>query len=94
MEPVPSNIKKRYPRRGPLQQCRFAEATAFRCFRCTRIKRSKLICVYMDDWSKRLCNGCYGRLLSLYDIKSGTKTEDERATELAGTLLSMVSLDD
>lgn len=94
MEPVPSSVKKRYPRRGPLQQCRFAEATAFRCFRCTRIKRSKLISVYMEDWSKRLCNGCYGRLLSLYDIKSGTKTEDERAKELAGALLSMVSLDD
>ena len=94
MEPVPSSVKKRYPRRGPLQQCRFAEATAFRCFRCARVKRSKLVCVYMDDWSRRLCNGCYGRLLSLYKIKSGTKAEDERAGELAGALLSTVSLDD
>lgn len=94
MEPVPSSVTKRYPTRGPLQQWRFAEATAFACFRCGRTKRSKLISVYMDDWSRRLCNGCYGRLLSLFNIKSGTRPEDERARELADALLSTVSLDD
>ena len=94
MEPVPSSVTKRYPRRGPLQQWRFAEATAFACFRCGRTKLSKLISVYMDDWSRRLCNGCYGRLLSLFNIKSGTRPQDERARELAGALLSTVSLDD
>ena len=93
-KPVPSNVAKRYPRRGPLQQWRFAEATAFTCVRCGRTKRSKLISVYMGDWTKRLCNGCYGRLLSLYDIKSGTKAEDERAKKLAEALVSTVSLDD
>ena len=31
---------------------------------------SKLITVYRGDWSKRLCNGCYGRLLSIYEIKA------------------------
>ena len=94
MNPVPSTVTKRYPRRGPLQQIRFVEATAFRCFRCSRSKKSKLITVYNGDWSRRLCNGCYGRLLSLYEIKAGTKTDDERAKELADVLLSTVSQED
>lgn len=72
--PVPSSIVKQYPSRGPMQQFRFKEATAFRCFRCGSTKTSKLIVVYGQDWNRRLCNGCYGRLLSIYEIKSGTAT--------------------
>ena len=94
MEPVPSKATKRYPRRGPLQQIRFVEATAFRCFRCGSTKKSKLISVYMGDWSRRLCNGCYGLLLSFYEIKAGAKADDERAKELADALLLAVSLED
>lgn len=94
MESVPSRATKNYPRRGPLQQFRFAEATAFRCFRCGSAKKSKLISVYQADWSRRLCNGCYGRLLSLYEIMAGTKADDERARELADALLSAVSSED
>jgi hypothetical protein len=94
MEPVPSTITKTYPQRGPLQQFRFAEGTAFRCFRCGDTKKSKLITVYASDWSRRLCNGCYGCLLSLYEIKAGTRADDERAEELAAALLSTVALDD
>lgn len=94
MEHVPSTVTKTYPKRGPLQQFRFAEGTAFSCFRCGETKKSKLITVYGRDWSKRLCNGCYGRLLSLYDIKAGTGAEDERAEQLAAALLSTVALDD
>src|ERR1035438_6769655 len=93
MEPVPSTVVKRYPQRGPMQQFRFAESTAFTCFRCGDTKKSKLITVYGGDWSKRLCNGCYGRLLSLYEIKAGTATDDQRAEELASALLSAVALD-
>ena len=81
MEPVPSTTIKTYPRRGPLQQFRFADRTAFRCFRCGVTKKSKLITVYAGDWSKRLCNGCYGRLLSLHEIKAGTSSDDQRAEE-------------
>jgi hypothetical protein len=94
MTTVPSNIIKTYQQRGPLQQFRFAEGTAFRCFRCGVSKKSKLITVYAGDWSKRLCNGCYGRLLSLYEIKAGTSTDDQRAAELAAALLSIVALAD
>lgn len=94
MEPVPSTIAKTYPRRGPLQQFRFVDGTAFKCLRCGDTKKSKLITVYMGDWSKRLCNGCYGRLLSLYEIKAGTAPDDQRAEELALALLAAVALDD
>lgn len=94
MEPVPSTITKTYPQRGPLQQFRFAAATAFHCFRCGVAKKSKLLTVYGGDWSRRLCNGCYGRLLSLYKIKAGTATDDEKAEELAALLVSLVSVDD
>jgi hypothetical protein len=93
MEPVPSTITKTYAQRGPLQQFRFAESTAFRCFRCGDTKKSKLITVYNSDWSKRLCNGCYGRLLSLYEIKAGTAADDQKAEELAAALLWAVTLD-
>src|SRR3954454_24092716 len=72
LQPAPSTIVKTYPPRGPMQQFRFAESTAFDCFRCGQAKKSKLITVYRQDWSRRLCNGCYGRLLSIYEIKAGT----------------------
>ena len=91
--PVPSTITKTYAQRGPLQQFRFAASTAFRCFRCGDTKKSKLITVFNDDWSKCLCNGCYGRLLSVYDIKAGTASDDQKAEELAAVLLSAATLD-
>ena len=94
MVPVPSDVTKRYPQRGPLQQFRFAESTSFRCYRCGTAKKSRLITVYMRDWSRRLCNGCYGNLLSLYEIKAGTKLDDARAEELAAALLAVVALED
>jgi hypothetical protein len=77
-----------------MQQFRFAEGSAFTCFRCGDAKKSKLITVYGGDWSRRLCNGCYGRLLSLYEIKAGTAADDQRADELASALLSAVAVDD
>jgi hypothetical protein len=94
VEPVPSTVTKTYPQRGPLQQFRFVESTAFACFRCGQPKKSKLIAVYNHDWSKKLCNGCYGRLLSVYEIKAGTAADDQRAEELVSALVSSVALDD
>lgn len=93
MEPVPSTVTKSYPPRGPLKQFRLAEGTAFRCFRCGDTKKSKLVTVYSGDWSRKLCNGCYGRLLALYEIKAGTAAEDQRADQLAEALLSLASVD-
>lgn len=93
MEPVPSTVTKVYPPRGPLQQFRFNEATAFRCFRCGEMKTSKLITVYSGNWSRKLCNGCYGRLLSLYEIKVGPETDDQRTEQLSNALLSFATVD-
>lgn len=94
MQPTPSTVTKTYPPRGPLQQHRLAESTAFDCFRCGQAKKSKLITVYSQNWSRRLCNGCYGRLLSIYEIKAGTAADDERAEALAAALADMVTGDD
>lgn len=92
-QPLASEILKIYPQRGPMQQFRLTELTAFHCFRCGQSKKSKLVVTYDRDWGHLLCNGCYGRLLSIYDIKAGTKSEDEKATELAGILLSLYNKD-
>lgn len=88
--PVPSTVTKTYPRRGPLQQFRCIEATSFRCFRCTQAKKSKLITIHSGDWTRKLCNACYGFLLSIYNVKAGTDADDKRADLLAKALLSMV----
>lgn len=94
MEPVPSTVTKAYPPRGPLRQFRFASATAFRCFRCGTSKKSKLITIYAEDWSRRLCNGCYGNLLSVYKVKAGSGPDDARAEQLSLEVLKLVSKDD
>lgn len=94
MKPVPSSITKTYNSRGPLQQYRFEAATAFECIRCGQSKKAKLISVYLSDWSKKLCNGCYGELLSIYEIKAGTGPEDQRALKLAASLLKSASEDE
>ncbi|MBE3124234.1 MAG: hypothetical protein IMZ57_01075 [Acidobacteria bacterium] len=53
-----------------------------------------MITVYGGDWSRKLCNGCYGRLLSLFEIKAGIIPDDQRVEALVGTLLATVALDD
>lgn len=93
MEPIPATLTKTYPRRGPLQQFRFAESVAFRCFRCGNTKKSKLITRHAEDWSQKLCNGCYGFLLSIYEIKAGTEADDERADKLIQVLFSLTTIE-
>jgi len=58
------NITKQYPQNGFLSQFRFEKSISFECFRCGKTKTSKLITIYENDWSKKLCNGCYGYLSS------------------------------
>ena len=38
-----------------------------------------------------MCNGCYGGLLFIYDIKAGTKNENEKVQELTDVLFKLVS---
>ena len=84
------NITKEYPKRGPLSQYRFEKSITFNCFRCGQSKSSKLITFYNSDWNKRLCNGCYGRLLSIYDIKIGQKEIDEKVEQLLDVIRKLV----
>jgi hypothetical protein len=65
-------------------------ASAFRCFRCGREKKSKLVAVFRDDWNHLLCNGCYGFLLSVIEIKAGDASTTERAQLLGELLPSLV----
>ncbi|MBU1013815.1 MAG: hypothetical protein KKG99_12485 [Bacteroidetes bacterium] len=90
----PGKIIKEYPARGPIKQYRFDKVIAFTCFRCDRDKKSKLITIYSESWNKRLCNGCYGWLLSIHEIKSGTKSEDEKVEDLSVLLTKLVSEDE
>ena len=76
-----------------MHQYRLNEATAFHCFRCGESKKAKLATTYNDDWQRLLCNGCYGRLLSIYEIKAGTESDDDKATSLAALLLTLCDRD-
>jgi hypothetical protein len=86
-------IVKEYPLRGPLKQYRFEKTISFTCFRCSQTKVSKLMTVYADNWNKRLCNGCYGNLLSVYEVKNSTNNIEDKADELANLLLQLVNKD-
>jgi len=89
--PLAVEIIKTYPVRGAMQQLRLRDSVAFHCFRCNEGKKSKLVVLYKNSWNHILCNGCYGRLLSIFEVKAGTKPDDEKATELSEILLSLLS---
>lgn len=85
---------KTYSQRGPLQQYRLATSTSFACFRCGGSKTSKLVTVFRGDWNELLCNGCYGRLLSLYDIRAAATDTASIADAVVEELLGLVSKDE
>ncbi len=91
--PLPKVLKE-YAARGPMQQFRLEAAAAFHCFRCGADKVSKLVTVYGSDWKQLLCNGCYGRLLSIFTIKKGTEADDVKAEALSRALLELVTNDE
>jgi hypothetical protein len=86
-------VIKAFPRRGPMQQYRLAEGRSFHCFRCSQAKTSKLVVVFAGDWNRLLCNGCYGRILSIHQIQAGTGPDDAKANALASLLMQMVDKD-
>ena len=73
-------IIKTYPQKGPLSQYRFEKSVPFNCFRCKTLKTSKLIAIFSDDWEIKLCNGCYGLLLSLYENYQDIILEEDKET--------------
>ncbi|MDX3849188.1 hypothetical protein [Streptomyces sp. AK02-01A] len=80
--PFRFEVIKKYPQRGPLHQYRLAAATTFTCRRCGKDKTSKLAVAIHDKWDLLLCNACYGRLLSIWEIKAGDLGDSERHAEL------------
>jgi hypothetical protein len=82
------DVAKTYPQRGPLQQYRLVSSTSFLCFRCGTSKTSKLVSTVQADWDRLLCNGCYGRLLSIWQIKAGSLEDDPRDAALLDMLAS------
>jgi hypothetical protein len=76
------DVAKIYAKRGPMQQFRLAQSLSFACYRCGQEKTSKLVTVLDSDSGKVLCNGCYGRLLSIYEIKAGTTSTTSKADAL------------
>ena len=72
------NIIKIYPKKGPLSLFRFEKIILFKCIRCKDDKKAKLISIFNNDWEIKICNGCYGRLLSLYDNYEDIILDEEK----------------
>src|ERR1043165_436265 len=87
------NIVKSYPARGPMHQYRFDTGNTFHCIRCGCEKTAKLISILNEDWDKRLCNACYGRLLSIFEIKASDKADTEKVEELSQLLFELTQED-
>src|SRR5215471_10239368 len=87
-------VVKTYPQRGPLQQYRLATSTSFLCSRCGTSKTSKLVSIIEADWDRLLCNGCYGYLLSIWEIKAGVLEDESRDAALLQVLASVVPSDE
>ena len=62
--PPPEKIVKEFPREGDLQLFRLEKPHELQPARCQAVKKSKLVAVQGGGWSKLLCNGCYGLLMS------------------------------
>jgi hypothetical protein len=63
MSPL-EKIVKQFTSQGDLQLFRLEKHHEFQCLRCQAQKKSKLVAVQGGEWSKLLCNGCYGLLQS------------------------------
>jgi hypothetical protein len=61
-----------------LSQFRFEKAVSFICFRCAAAKTSKSITICNENWDYKICNGCYGYLLSIHNIKNSTDPDEKK----------------
>jgi hypothetical protein len=78
LERIMATAVKTYDVRGPLQQFRLPATHTFDCWRCGSAKTAKLLTIVDGDPERLLCNGCYGRLLALWEIKAGDLPDAER----------------
>ena len=52
-------VIKRFPENRNMQLVCLRVPSEFRCSRCGKAKKAKLLAVVADDWTRLLCNGCY-----------------------------------
>lgn len=83
-------IESSYPVHGPLRLYRLTSAVVFHCHRCGVDKKSRLAATVFDDWTRLLCDGCYGYAAAAVDesatatTKTATTSDDgEPATSRA-----------
>ncbi|MET7352942.1 hypothetical protein [Streptomyces mirabilis] len=57
-----SRTASAYPPRGDTQLYRLNAVVTFSCHRCGQTKTSKLVAIPGGDYSRPLCNACYGKL--------------------------------
>lgn len=86
-----SNIVKKYPPVGNLQLVRYETNAPFECWRCRRTKISKLQAIVNLEVPRIICNGCYGLLLSLHEIKAKDIEPWLKANEIHDLTLKNVS---
>lgn len=86
----PVDVVKTFTPRGPLHQYRLGHLEEFRCLRCGGSKKSKLVTTADGHPDGYVCNGCYGRLLSLWDLKAGDLPDAERDAAILKLLGAMV----
>jgi transcription elongation factor Elf1 len=84
--PFRFDVVKEYPQRGPLQQYRTKNPTAFVCFRCGSAKTSKLVALISGIEGQTICNGCYGHLASVWDIRRGDAEDSVRDDMIVSAL--------
>jgi len=77
MMPPQFEVVKVFPRRGYLCLHRLVKPAVFRCNRCTREKKAKLVAVTKDNWDELVCNGCYGYLLSAGELNDGARGKED-----------------
>lgn len=71
------NIIKTYPEKGPLSLYRFEKIITYNCTRCKNEKKTKLVSTFNKKWDIKICNGCYGELLSIYQDYQSIILEEE-----------------
>ncbi len=59
--------------------------------RCEQAKTAKLVATSGDDHRGLLCNGCYGYLLSVWELRAGVQPDAERDNDLLHLLESAVT---
>lgn len=91
---LPAGVVKTMPPRGPLQQYRVDQSVQFACHRCGQEKTSKLVTVLDGDGNRLVCNGCYGRLVALWNVKAGTLPDRERDDAILALLSTLVTAED